>query len=409
MVNGQLKKFFDTNFPNLIASKELANRLTEFQIKFITKNQDHMEFFGGNLTGVQTVRFTPSDMVKFFLDVLEIDEDEVRDGLYELPIIFKERKVASDAFNNVCMYVIHLFLEDSKVPDNVKMQGAKACSLILLYRYLTSQLYNGFKYPADPQVAVATYASLNNKFILKQLGSWNAVLEARTEDLILPGRLHYEVLKQYYDDKKISYAITDSQGRVRDIFKNIYSKFMIVHERGQRTKSSSNSFNFEGEEFLKDKTKGLVAYINYINSIIEDKNGFIKQEIVDVITDVVHTAPPKLVLESLSWISDNVKFTNQKEIKEFVELTLIHSFNYLQGNRTIVARTTNLVALVTQLRGVYMSSRSTEVDLLKLRTLGEKILKKAINTKNSSIIASVRTSLMLYIVIRAFAMQHYAG
>ena len=45
----------------------------------------------------------------------------------------------------------------------------------------------------------------------------------------------------------------------------------------------------------------------------------------------------------------------------------------------------------------------------QLRILNEKILKKAINTKNSSIIASVRTSLMLYIVIRAFAMQHYAG
>lgn len=46
---------------------------------------------------------------------------------------------------------------------------------------------------------------------------------------------------------------------------------------------------------------------------------------------------------------------------------------------------------------------------MKLRKLGEKIIKRATSTKNSSTIASVRTALMLYVVIRAFTMQHYAG
>lgn len=409
MADGQLKKFFDTTFPKLVATSALVQRLTEFQIKFITKNQDHMEFFGGNLTGVQIVRFTPSDMDKFFMDVLEIDEDEVRDGLYALPVITREHKVASDAFNNTCLYVIHLFLSDSKLPEKLRAQGAKACALILLYRYLTSQLFNGFKYPADPQVAIATYSSLNNKFILKQLGSWNAVLEARAEDLVLPGRIHYDTLKQYFIDKKILYAITDSQGRIRDIFKNIYSKFMIVHEQGMRTKSTSSTFNFEGEEFLKDKTKGLVVYINYIKSVLEDKNSFIKEELISVVTDIIHTAPPRLLEEALGWMSENAKFTQQKEIKEFVELTLVHSFSYLENNRTVASKTIDLLTLVNRLKGVYMSSRSTEEDLMKLRQLGEKILKKAIHTKNSSIVASVRTAMMLYIVIRAFAMEHYSN
>lgn len=412
MIDAQLKKFFDTTFPNLVASKELADRLLEFQVKFITKNQEHMEFFGGNLTGVQVVRFTPSDMDRFFIDTLEIDEDEVREGLYELPVINRDHKVASDAFNNTCMYVIHLFTSDTRLPEKIRKQGAKAIALILLYRYLTSQLFNGFKYAADPQIAVATYASLNKKFILKQLGSWNAVLDARTQDLIESGGLHYNTLVQFINDLKILYAITDSQGRIRDIFKNIYNKFMEIHARGERIKSSSSTFNFEGEEFLKDKTRGLQVYSQYINSIIEDKNSFIKQEIIDVLTGesgIVHTAPPKLLAETLEWMSVNAKFTNQKEIKEFTDLTLVHSFGYLADNRTVVARSTDIIGLIIRLRGVYMSSRSTEVDLLKLRKLGEKIIKRATNTKNSSTIASVRTALMLYIVIRAFAMQHYAG
>ena len=187
---------------------------------------------------------------------------------------------------------------------------------------------------------------------------------------------------------------------------------MEIHAKGERIKSSSSTFNFEGEEFLKDKTRGLQVYSQYINSIIEDKNSFVKTEIIDLLTGengIVHTAPPKLLLETLEWMSVNAKFTNQKEIKEFTDLTLVHSFGYLADNRTVVARSTDIVGLIIRLRGVYMSSRSTEVDLMKLRKLGEKIIKRATSTKNSSTIASVRTALMLYVVIRAFTMQHYAG
>jgi hypothetical protein len=408
MSQAQLKQFFDSTLPSLVADKRLADRLLEFQIKFITKNQDHMEFFGGVLTGVHTVRFTPQDMDKFFIDVLEVDEDEIREGLYALPTINKDHKVASDAFNNVCMYVIHLFLS-SNLPDKTKHQGAKACALILLYRFITSQLFNGFKYNADPQIAIATYAALNKKFILKQLGSWNAVLESRTEDLVNPTGLHYKTISQYLDDKKILYAITDSQGRIRDIFKNIYARFAEAHAKGERIKSSSNSFVFEGDEFLKDKTRSLTVYINYINSIVEDKNSFIKEEIILAVCDIIHTAPPKLLNEALVWISDNYRFSNQKEIKDFIDKTLIHSFNFLQNNRTVVARMTDLISLVQKLKGVYMSSRTSDKDLIELREIVDKIAKKCVQSKNPSVLAAVKTSMMMYIVIRAYAMQNYAN
>lgn len=407
MSTGELKNFFETSFPNLVASKELQERLTDFQIRFITKNQEHMEFFGGNLTGVQVVRFTPSDMDKFFIDVLEVEEEDIREGLFKLPTINQKHKVASDAFNQVCMFLIHSFLS-SKLPEKIKYNGALATALILHYRYITSRLFRGFKYPADPQVAIATYAALNNKFILKRLGSWHAVLEDRSKDLILETGLHYKVLLNYTDDTKIKYAITDSQGRIRDIFKNIYSVFIKVHERGQRVKMTSSTFEFEGEEMLKDKTKGLIAYIHYIDSIIEDKPAFIKEEIVVAVCDIVKTASPLLLEETLLWMSDNTKFSNQKIIKEFTDLVLIHSFKYLQNNRNVVSRTTDLLALAIVLRGIYTSSRSSDNDLYKLRELGEKIVKKTGNVKSSSMIASIRTVLMLYIVLRAFAMNHYS-
>ncbi len=407
MSANELKSFFETTFPSLVATKELANRLLDFQIRFVTKNQDHMEFFGGNLTGVHIVRFTPADMDKFFLDVLDIEEEEVKEGLFALPGVNKKHKVASDPFNNVCMYLIHIFLS-SKLPENVKKIGAVSTALILNYRYITSRLFRGFKYPADPQTAIAAYAALNNKFILKRLGTWHAVLEDRTKDLVQEDGLHYKVLLNFTDDKKIKYAITDTQGRVREIFKNVYGEFVKIHERGKKIRATSSTFEFEGEEMLKDKTNGLLAYIHYANSIVEDKNSIIKQEIIDAVCDIVKTASPILLEQTLQWISDNAKFTNQKIIKEFIELVLVHSFKYLQDNKNVVSRTTDLLSLAIILKGVYTSSRSSDEDLYKLRNLGEKIIKKTGLIKSPSMLASVRTVLMLYIVIRVFAMNHYS-
>lgn len=407
MSANELKSFFETTFPSLVATKELANRLLDFQIRFVTKNQDHMEFFGGNLTGVHIVRFTPADMDKFFLDVLDIEEEEVKEGLFALPGVNKKHKVASDPFNNVCMYLIHIFLS-SKLPENVKKIGAVSTALILNYRYITSRLFKGFKYPADPQTAIAAYAALNNKFILKRLGTWHAVLEDRTKDLVQEDGLHYKVLLNFTDDKKIKYAITDTQGRVREIFKNVYGEFVKIHERGKKIRATSSTFEFEGEEMLKDKTNGLLAYIHYANSIVEDKNSIIKQEIIDAVCDIVKTASPILLEQTLQWISDNAKFTNQKIIKEFIELVLVHSFKYLQDNKNVVSRTTDLLSLAIILKGVYTSSRSSDEDLYKLRNLGEKIIKKTGLIKSPSMLASVRTVLMLYIVIRVFAMNHYS-
>ena len=54
-----------------------------------------------------------------------------------------------------------------------------------------------------------------------------------------------------------------------------------------------------------------------------------------------------------------------------------------------------------------MASRSTDEDLMMLREYGEKIVKVGTSTKNPTIIAAVRTGLLLYIVLRGFTMHHY--
>ena len=45
---------------------------------FVNKTEDHVAFFGGNLTGVHVVRFTTSDKNEWVSDFLEYDEYEIK-------------------------------------------------------------------------------------------------------------------------------------------------------------------------------------------------------------------------------------------------------------------------------------------------------------------------------------------
>lgn len=405
---GQLKKMFDTYASYVEIDQALADRINNFQISFVNKNEDHMAFFGGNLTGVQVVRFTVDDLNRMYSDVFMIDDIEIEEKLHALPVIHVERIVSSDVFAHICMWMIHKVMT-SKLNKKTIERTIQSLNLIILYKFLTSLLFNYFRFPADPQIAAATYAQLSNKFAIKQHGSWSALLENRTKDLCTENGLHYKTLYNYMDDSAILYAITDTQSRIRDMLKNIYSEFMKTYERGNRIRTSTNSFEYEGEQILKDKTKNLGSYVNYIYSILPEQSTFVKDEILDALEGVVHTAPRKLVAQTLEWISNNYRYHSSKDIEELVKVTLLHSFNYLSDNRTVMKNNANLIDLSIRLKGIYMSSKTNDSETKRIRELSESLVRKATTTKNSSLIISVRVAVLLYIVIRAFTMHHYSG
>ena len=139
-----------------------------------------------------------------------------------------------------------------------------------------------------------------------------------------------------------------------------------------------------------------------------DKNSFVKTDLINVIAKAMHTMPPKLLTEMLEWISDNYTYDKTKEIDKLINLTLTHSFNYLSDNRSTLKHTADLPNLIGKLRGVYMSSRSTDVELIEMRNIGESLVKRAHLSKNPSTIAAVKTGMFLYICLRAFTMHHYS-
>lgn len=102
------------------------------------------------------------------------------------------------------------------------------------------------------------YANLSQKYLIKKLGSWNKVMEYRADALLGNESPHLQTFKQFNDDVKVQYAVSDSQGRIREMFKGYYSEFMMVHEEGKSIAvQKSTVMDAEGEESIREKTTDL--------------------------------------------------------------------------------------------------------------------------------------------------------
>lgn len=409
---GAIRKVFERVCHEVVFDQHLAKRVISFQIGFANKNEDHIAFFGGVLTGVHVVRMTPQDMNTFFMDVVQVNEIELEEELHALPVIKPDantdRKISGSVFNQVCLWLMHGFMTSKHLSPPARLRAAQAAALILNYRYLTSLLVWYYKTPASLEYAQAAYARLTKRSAIKQFGSWHALLENRCLDFLDPKGLHYKTVMGYEEDAKIVYALNDSQGRIRSMMKHLMGELKTAHEEGTKVKTTGATVELDGEGFLKDVASNLTIYVNYIFTTLSDENTFIKQELLKLIKEVVYTAPPALVFDTLQWMTQAYKTPRGKDIDPFVQKLLEHSFSYLAENSSVMKKSNDIGAMLLKLKGVYTSSRSTEPRLFELRDLSERIVKQAVKTKNPSVIASIKTSIMLYVVLRAYTMHYYS-
>lgn len=410
-MSSAIKEVFERACSHLVINAQLTKAIHVFATDFINKNKDHTEFFGSNLTGVHIVRFLSSDVNRWFEQILGgVNKDEIFEEISPLPVVNGKKGVfvvSSDPMNLSCIWLLHKLHNNSSMSVQQRHAAMMDVLFILQVKFLTSLLFRYFKYPADRAVAEATYAQLTNKFLIKTHGSWISVLRMRSEDILSNSGIHFETISKMESDKKIVDTVNDIQGRIRGMIKNIYKVFVKTYKEGGRIVQSSSVVEYDGVESLKDKTKGLPTYTNYIKSVVGDKNSFIRSELIRVVSAIMPSAPPKHIQSSLEYISDNYVSNKSHQVDDLISSVMVHSFSYLQQNRNTIRGSVDLANLLSRLKGVYTSSRSSDPDLLKLRQETESVIRRAVDTKTDSVIASVRTAVLLYIIARAYTMRHY--
>lgn len=400
-----LKEIFDKLGGKLVIDANLLKRLRRYEVAFRTRNEDHVAFFGGNLLGVHPVRFRTSDREMWFDSIMEIDEKELKDALMTCPAIDPSFKVSSDTFNQSCIWLMHAIWV-SKLSPEQKQQGMIDVALIFQYKLLSSLMAHYFPYPADESVAIATYAELSRKFALKVYGSWGALLRMRALDIVGPTSIHFATFRDYVDDKKVVYMANDVQGRLRETVNSLSEVFYRVKSTGMKFTLVSATVEKDGLLVVRDKHSNYQTYTRYLKEILSDKVSFLRGELASIIVDAMHTVPAHLLDEVLTWMS-TYHNNRHPEIDQLVDGVLNHAYDYVTHKREFNAARVDVPLLLQRLRTLYMASRMADPALIECKALAGKIVEQSVKTKNPSIQASLRTSIQLYIVLRAFSMSYY--
>ena len=107
-------------------------------------------------------------------------------------------------------------------------------------------------------------------------------------------------------------------------------------------------------------------------------------------------------IDNLELSIDNIE---EKACSLYTSMLLRHNADIKFIVKT-AKKVNNIPDLLIYMRSLYMASKS-KGDVETMRIDGGKFVKKYVKASNESIVSPVRTGIMLYILLRMFAKDHY--
>lgn len=390
---------------NVVGDERLAKRIINFAHYLRTKNSDHINWFGGNLLGVDRIKFLTVDNDRWFDEVLQVDEAYLRDCVSSVPSINEDWVVSSDVFNLSTVWVLHRLVTASTQSKLIK-QAQIEVGVILQFKYYTSIWYNFFdRSPVDKAAAEATYQSLSLKFRLRQLGSWGALLEYQAERLVDPHGTRARTLRTFSEDKDVLVIVTDINTRCRAVVKDMYAPLDAVRSGNTRINTTgSTMITVDGDKIIKDTNNFYNTASFYLKDAASNPTNFVRADLLQLVMDLMPTANETAVVECLQAMANAPEGKARNEVNWILDTTLQHAFEYIASNRI---KTSDAGQILTKMRAIYTAPKTTGEVLVELRSVVEKFAKKNCFLNSSSAIASVRTALLLYILVRCLAYNIY--
>lgn len=399
-----VKDVFDGLVEHLRIDTRWVSNLRRFVYGFATRDNDHAEFFGSPYLGTKRILFKTSDRVFFFTDIIDVDEVKLRDELIKTKWVNKDFIVSSDAFNLSITYLMHkVYISD--LSQSMKHEALVNLIVLFHYRMMTSIMNHYFGYLVKPNVAITAYNKLSMKYDIKRYGSWTALFKARAEFIIDPKKgIHYETFTKYDDDKKIVYMVNDIASRLKGVV-NDYTKVLYeIKDSVELVETESGLAVLDGEMNIKDVQKNVTKYKNYIANVIAGDGGFYKDALVGYAAKVIPRTPPDKLTMVIREFPAQYNHAKGDMYRQFIDDITTHLFEYLAANNI---RQSDLKEVIYKMRGAYTSNKSTNPLLYRMRDIGDEIISVMTGIKTPIKITSIRTSFMLYVVLRTLTMDHF--
>ena len=393
--DGSVRKVFEEVFKGVSVGPTLHSRIIAY-CKAIMTRDGNVEWTGSNLLGTETIRFYTTDRDRFFDEVLEVDEDYLNELLHGTDLNMSW-KVTSDTFNLAVTYLVHLYLplveKDKKAKEAIVEMVA-----LLQFKFYSSIYAHFFKKPVDLPAAEGTYAALSLKFAIKQLGSWGAVIRERSEYFVSKESPHTSAIRKFQESKSIIYFISDLNTRTKQTVKDYYGVLDTVRSNNNRINTQSAKIEIDGESIIRDRTTAYNTARTYLLESSTNISSFYKNELVAVVLELVPKASQSALRDVLGYMAQLPFGKERESIERMMGLTLEHAFEYVAVNR-IQFRDASL--LLTKMRALYMSSKTSDTRILELRTGLETFAKKNTHLRNNAALSAIRNAIMLYFLLRA--------
>lgn len=384
---------------NVKGDVRLAKAIIGYTKGLATKNDDHINFFGGNMLGVDRIKFLDVDRARWFDSVLEVDESYLDECIATVPYVDQNWNVGSDAFNLSVIWAVHRLMSSGAAKDNIIREGMIEALIAMQFKFLTSIWFNFFKRPVDIDAAEATYAALTLKFILKREGSWHQLMRKRAVDLVSVESVRYKAFKTFSDDEAVVRTVTDLHTRTKQTIIDMYGVLDRIRSGNLRIQSTeSHMISVTGDRIIKDQVTAYNTARFYLFDVSGNEESFIKHDLIAVVMDLMTTTSENAFISLLKIIANTPEGAGRKEVEWMMENTLMFSFDHIARNRINFR---DVGAILVKMRFLFMSSKSSDGLLLELRNRIEKWVKKNSHLSASSALASARTALMLYFLLRA--------
>lgn len=356
-----IKEVFKYHMSKTKYDKKLYEKIKSFRMHWVNKNKNNIEFLSGHLLGVNPVRFTMEDDTSFFVDILNVEQKDLRIDLHGLEDINVGWQVTSNSFYLTITWLLHAFTV-SKDIGNKKEDVLRELYYIMAYKITGSLMSWYFKYDLDRNTAITVYEKLSNRFIIKKVGNWQSFFEYRSQD-VLKDSIHGERIRTLstYDAIRI---IMDLQGKIRDTFKEIYVVIDKVKTEDEAKKVSTMINTYEEDDSIGEIIDRPDKYTIYLKNIIYKENDFIKPDLVDLMGDVFPNMDKNLFFEVLRYLSE-ISLSKSKEIHELIDDILEANLNYLMSKGLKNGYDRNVINVIILLKGFWISSKVKDEKLLK--------------------------------------------
>lgn len=377
---------------------ELLKRIRQFRMEWAVKRIDsktsNLDFLSGMTLGVQRVRFSSMDENKLFREVLRIDGDLMQKDLYRVKGINKEWKVTRNATYHLMLFIIKEILVKKLDPMFIK-----EVYFIVAYKMITSMMSRRFEnFTLDPRIANLVVEKMSNKFILKQLGSWQKYFDYRSS-FFAPDTDLANKLTSRYEVKLANDTVSYISGTIKSTVNRVYSIIVEIYNSDSRIDSNTLT-KLENEEMVLADLKN--SHSRYASIALSRVNSldFVNDNYIYLLSEVstnLNTVIFKTMLSNISKLG----LESIDDTKDIVDDIIKYSVAYLTRIDKIHHVDTNIMSVLRILRAYYGSSKIRENEVVNLKKRTMEIVLDNIDVKTSWILTTLNLNLILYIVLIA--------